>query len=642
MIKYLVYLLTILIVGSAVAQNPTILQGNYITNVFGNANFVKNPNALVVGSSTTTNPFVTTNAATITRVTTTPLIATSKFTMTTSTNAGYADWEFRAFDAGMKYQICELRFMYKGFSVGTTTAQVISGASTVIASQVLNPATDPQTVSIVFNCGDLSQTTKFRLQQSGSILTGTNEIGAIYAGLATNMSVIAQATKVGGWDNVSCSQEAQLTTGTAWATPNVAGVCTGTAVGSASSALSNLNTLTFTFTGLLPGEYLLLMPAYVYTQAVANARCDGRIRETTLNYVDGQNAFSSYQSTAPTQFGSIGQINQFKFTNTVTATRTFQIEFWRQSGNATCLGGFIGQSGGVNSYQNVSLYRFPTASEQVLTPNITSTWGAIKYSGVSDFTGTSTTAGTNVTNTNFGTATLFGKADLPGANCGLATSTFGFCMYNVPPGTYKIGGNVEVGVLEAGTDKSWCNYQLQVAGSSLAAQNVVQVIPHSYAWNQFSPLGTGFVKIDSFQSYVQIALTYNKETLADSCNVRSSTSNTAPAQPALFMEPIDSLPNLPIFIDQTPYTVTATSLTAPVAPYGRFEASGAGTTITLFGCTAATKGYNVEVKRVDASNNITVSRSGTDTIDGATTDLLAVNYQATQYVCNGSGGWRRF
>jgi hypothetical protein len=36
--KFLVYLMTLLF-STAVAQNPTILQGNYVSNVFGNSNF---------------------------------------------------------------------------------------------------------------------------------------------------------------------------------------------------------------------------------------------------------------------------------------------------------------------------------------------------------------------------------------------------------------------------------------------------------------------------------------------------------------------------------------------------------------------------------------------------------------------------
>jgi len=644
--RFLVYLVTVLLFSTAVAQNPTVLQGNYINNVFGQANFIRNPNAYMAGANATTNPYVTTSSATVTRSTTTPLVAISEFTVTTSATNGYAEWTTRTFDQGMKYQVCEARFTYRGFSTGSTTAEVISGASTVIASQVMNPATDPQVVSILFNCGDLSQTTKLRLQQATANLSGVNEIGGIYIGLATNLSVIAQANKVGGFDNVSCSAEAQVTTGTSFTAPTTTGTCQGTAVGLASASLSNLNNLQMTFTSLPPGEYLLLMPAYVYTSAVAYARCDGRIRETTLNYVDGQNAFSSYQA-AFTNFGSIGQINQFKFTNTVTANRTFQIEFARQSGNANCLGGFISQSGGANRYQNVSLTRFPTTSEQVLTPNITSTWGGVKWAGNVDFVRTTLASDFVINTTNFAGVTTFGKANIASTTCGLATNDIGMCLQNVPPGTYEITSNIELGsVFSLGSaGVSFCSAHIDVAGTSLASTRGSSAFAVAYVSNaeDWTMVGTGIVRIDSFQTNLSVALKITKSTNLGACIVRSQAAAAgAAALPTITLKPIDYQLPLPVFIDQTPYTVTATSLTAPVAPYGRFEASGASTTITLFGCNAATKGYNVEVKRVDASNNITVARSGSDTIDGATSDLLAVNFQATQYVCNGSGGWRRF
>jgi len=57
----------------ATAQNPVILQGNYVSNVFGQSNFVLNPNAQ-------------TNVANVTNATrpspaVTPLVATSEFNL---------------------------------------------------------------------------------------------------------------------------------------------------------------------------------------------------------------------------------------------------------------------------------------------------------------------------------------------------------------------------------------------------------------------------------------------------------------------------------------------------------------------------------------------------------------------------------
>jgi len=63
-------------------------------------------------------------------------------------------------------------------------------------------------------------------------------------------------------------------------------------------------------------------------------------------------------------------------------------------------------------------------------------------------------------------------------------------------------------------------------------------------------------------------------------------------------------------------------------------ASGDGTTITL--PENSTSGSRFFIKRVDASYAITVSRSGSDTIDGATSKSLATNYAWIEVVSDGA------
>jgi hypothetical protein len=170
------------------AQNPTILQGNYVSNVFGQANFVLNPNAQTnVANVAVTN-------ATRTRSTTTPLVATTEFNVTITSANGTATWATRSFDAGMKNQNCEARFSYRGFQA-TSKAQIKQGAN-VVAELTLTPsATDPRIASINFPCGDLSAATTFVITDSAT-LSGVHEIGGIYVGLATNQANVAQAEVV--------------------------------------------------------------------------------------------------------------------------------------------------------------------------------------------------------------------------------------------------------------------------------------------------------------------------------------------------------------------------------------------------------------------------------------------------------------
>jgi len=474
--RFIVYLLTLFFVGTAVAQNPTILAGNYITNVFGQSNFIKNPNAqsnvlnitLSGGGSPT---------ASVSRSTTTPLVATTEFLVGISSANGTITWDTRAFDSGMKNQNCEARFSYRGFQ-STSKAHIKQGANTVATLNLSATGTDPRIASINFPCGDLSAATTFVITDT-STLGGVNEIGGIYVGLATNQANVAQATKVGGWDNILCSGEASLTTGSAgvWLAPNLAGTCSGTAVGLASASLSNLNTLQFTFTNLPPGEYMLLMPAYVYpnTATTVRDRCDGRIRETTLNLTDGQNAFASSDTT---NWFSIGQINQFKFTNSVTANRSFQIEFKRAATSSNCAGGIINQG------QNLSLYRFPLSSELVVTPERQNVFAAARWHTSVNASfhsgGTAPTGYATMADATFASnVTRFGKAAAPlssgclgGVSC--SANDFGFSVPNLPVGSYSLQ---VVGLLNsaAGTNATECSFQIleAVSGTSVAKQSYV-------------------------------------------------------------------------------------------------------------------------------------------------------------------------
>lgn len=102
--------------------------------------------------------------------------------------------------------------------------------------------------------------------------------------------------------------------------------------------------------------------------------------------------------------------------------------------------------------------------------------------------------------------------------------------------------------------------------------------------------------------------------------------------------------------------LTATYFTAPAVPSAQFIfavttqtnytaltsdsvilASGAST-ITLFDC-GSNVGRWLDIKKTDSSNSITVARAGSDTIDGATSFTLDVQYQSITLVCTGADVW---
>ena len=534
--RYLVYLMTLLF-STAVAQNPTILQGSYISNVFGNSNFVKNPNAQTNVAN------VTTVTATVARSTTTPLVATSEFTVAIGTANGTATWATRTFDAGMKNQNCEARFTYRGFQA--TSKVQIKQSTNVVAELVLTPsATDPRIASINFPCGDLSTATTFVVTDT-AILAGTNEIGGIYVGLATNMANVAQAETVVQASRLTSVQTIPDNTTTTIIYNN-----------EALDVYGEFDTSTGIFTAKRAGYYYAsaqYRTAFVPWLAGASnfAYIDIKKNNTTSvtnAYLIADAAVS--KSFFPQAAGSVYLAVGDTLRVTALIVRSPSTDLAVTAGETVF---------------NIS--RFPSASELVVTPERQNTFGGVSYAGNGDFTGTSA-AITNVTDTNFGARTFYGGASLAGTGCGLTANDFGFCMTNVPPGTYQIAGNVEVGLIEAGSDKTWCNYKVRVGGTSLSDTEVINAIPHSNASNQFTPIGTGIIKINSFQPSLRVSMLYNKDSLADSCIVRSTGAGSiSSALPSLQISPLDQPSNSALYV-QGPVKAAATGAAIPAGYQG--------------------------------------------------------------------------
>ena len=72
----------------------------------------------------------------------------------------------------------------------------------------------------------------------------------------------------------------------------------------------------------------------------------------------------------------------------------------------------------------------------------------------------------------------------------------------------------------------------------------------------------------------------------------------------------------------------------------RGDATSAAFTITLPACVTANIGRIYRIMKIDSSiNAVTVGRTGSDTINGATTSSLATQYSAKTYVCGAAGLW---
>ena len=70
------------------------------------------------------------------------------------------------------------------------------------------------------------------------------------------------------------------------------------------------------------------------------------------------------------------------------------------------------------------------------------------------------------------------------------------------------------------------------------------------------------------------------------------------------------------------------------------NATSGAFTITLPACTTTIIGRRYMIMKTDASGNaVTVGRSGSDTINGATTNVLSTQYSKNTYVCGSVGNW---
>ncbi len=418
---------------------PTIVQGDYISNVFGNSNFIKNPNAKLNTKD------VTVSSATVSRSATTPLVATSEFNVAVTSANGTIVWATRSFDAGMKNQNCEARFTYRGFQA-TSKVHIKQGANTVASLNLSPTGTDPRIASINFPCGDLSAATTFVVTDT-AILAGTNEISGIYTGLATNMANVAQAEEVGTYEVAGTTNCNWSRTG---AGSNVYGnfaadadCNTGVVTGAADTSQGKIPGARFN--NLKPGKYMFIVDYTLYRANTLAGDVRGRLSDGT-NVSNGLLYLSPVTSDTSAPATSVLTVEYTSVTSPIIQLQGLT----SQTSNSVLI--FNGEP---TQKLKIVAYRFPTSSELVVTPERQNTFAGVKLqgSGFSNFV--TSNAWAKLTSASTLTRTTFGKAKVESNNDHSIT------IENMPVGNYFISYTGLLGVDQPGSGSTtYCRFAL--------------------------------------------------------------------------------------------------------------------------------------------------------------------------------------
>lgn len=351
--KFLIGLIFLISQNSfAQISNGRTIDGTNAPGIDSLKNYVKNPDCAknVLG--------ITASGGSLTRSTTTPLNedSGSECAVDASSSGHTYTWALNTFGQGMKGQNCEARFIYEG-DASLYKAYINNGSTKITTDLQLESATSaPKIVSINFPCGDLSAENTLVIE-STSASAAAISVAKIYAGLATNLSNVAQAQFIGSayiTGTGSCDWVRTNTTLGAFAT---VAACPGPTVelnpGPGSIQTTDTDLPQFTFNNLPPGNYRAIVTGAGYS-GTAGAFQSYTISDGTITSGRG---FGMESSAASDSFQFTIEGN---FSYTTTANRTFEVYGAATSG--------VVHINNLNSTSQlkISLYRFPSSSELAL------------------------------------------------------------------------------------------------------------------------------------------------------------------------------------------------------------------------------------------------------------------------------------
>jgi hypothetical protein len=394
-------------------------------------------------------------------------------------------------------------------------------------------------------------------------MTGTNEIGGIYVGLATNQANVAQAELVGTWKMTGTTNCVFNTSSLTYGSPSNY---------TTADADCNNPTVTgdLTSIGKVPGFSFTAKPGRYYIVATASFRkTNATTSDAKFRLTDGTNVGPSaiiYTSTAEEIISSFDT--------------SYNIEISSVTSKTIYLDGVVGNAAETASIQNTDslrqiyfqVYRFPTSSELVVTPERQNVFAGAQWSGTKGFQRANTTEIT-VSDTVYSTnRSLFGKAQFTGTANDLAIT-----VPAMPPGTYKVelsSNYLSAQRVSTGTGDFGCQFTLKdnsgVVATSAAAQYGVQ-----YSINSITVVSavTTYTSVAdrTFTAYLQ------------SANA-ASTVDCYVSAPKIIITPLDQPSNSALYV-QGPVQASATGATIAASYIGEVVTNASDATNTASGTT---------------------------------------------------------
>lgn len=404
------------------ANSKRIQLANYLLGTLSaGPNYVLNSSAFKNTANVTAA-----NSATVARNTTTPLTSISDFDITLPNNTnGSVTWTLGTLDRSLASQNCELSFDYTASSIGSAVvAEVLQGSDIVVRSGVLPVASTVRKVVLNVPCGDLSSSTTIRIANTtGNSGTSAIKVANVEYGKARNIGSVAQPTILARAYFAKTASCAWPTTSSTMGDLSATSACPAPTVEFSSVPVSTAddNLPQITLSNIPAGRVVVVMTGSQFISG-AGIRTGFAVSDGTT--ISGE--IGMIMSASNSDNPSFTVTAAFDYP-TAQSSRTFKAQARTESGTVN-----INNQNGANAGPlTFTVYHFPSASQQLYTPDLANPYSLIRYGGTPTFS-TSSISDVTVSDSSFTTRTLVNGAAAPST-----TNDFGI-RRTLPAGLYKV------------------------------------------------------------------------------------------------------------------------------------------------------------------------------------------------------------